>query len=234
MSSITRFEDIPNDLFREIFEYLHALDLFLAFTSLNQRISTLLFFSPLHVVISKSHCYQEMKFLSSHLVDHVNQVISLSLEDQLRDYSSVISYFFNQYTYINLRSCQFYSIEDKSSFNSVIEKLSNLTKLVSFRIVQSKQCSLSTTTKNNLTRAILTHTSPTLQLIDLSFRYDYPELVTRISLNCTVTSLHIILQASNSYLSICTLLPILRHYRALRMLRMGIHSNLGENNQLVS
>ena len=231
MSSITQFEDIPNDLFLEIFEYLHALDLFVAFTSLNKRISALLFSSPLHVVISKLHSYQQMKFLSSHLVNHVDQVISLSLEDQLRDYSAVISYFFNQHTYTNLRSCQFHSIEEKSSFNNVIEKLQDLTKLVSFRIVQSKDCSLSSLTKDNLTRAILTHTSPTLHSIKLAFYYDYPDLVTRVSLNCTLTSLHIIFQGSNYYLSICIFLPILRHYRVLRVLRMGTHNNLRENTQ---
>ena len=110
MNKITQFEDLSNDLVLEIFEYFHALDLFRAFPSLNNRLSSLLLLTQLHVVISKVHSHHQIKFLSSHLTHHAHQVISLSLEDQLRDYSSVISFFFNQHIFINLQLCKFYSI----------------------------------------------------------------------------------------------------------------------------
>lgn len=226
MNTLTRLEDFPNDLFLEIFEYLHALDLFTAFASLNQRISAILFLTQLHVVISKFHSYQQMKFLSSHLADHVDQVISLCLEDELRDYSSVISYFFHQHTYINLQSCQFLSVEKTSNFNHVIEKLQNLTKLVSFRMIQPNNCSFSSVTKDQLTAVILTHTSPALRFIDLSFFHSYPNFVARLTLNSTVTYLHLVFQNSKRNFSIYEFFQILRHYRALRVLRMSLHNTL--------
>ena len=231
MHPFTRFEDLPNDLFLEIFEYLHALDLFTAFAFLNQRISTLFYSTSLHVVICKLHSYQQMKFLSSHLIDHAHQVISLSLEDELRDYSSVISYFFYQHTYTNLRSCQFLAVQQTSNFNHVIDKLQQLTKLVSFRIIQSQKCSLSSLTKDKLVEVLFTHRSSTLRSISLSFYHDYPNFVARLALNWTVTTLHLVFQDSNYDLSISKFLSILRHYRALRVLFLSLYTNLDDHSQ---
>jgi len=99
MNKVTQLEDLSNDLFLEIFDYFHALDLFMAFSSLNHRISLILSLTRLHVVISKLHCRYEIKFLSSHLTHHAHQVISVSLEDEVYNFSSVISFFF-QSTFI--------------------------------------------------------------------------------------------------------------------------------------
>jgi hypothetical protein len=66
MNEITLFEHLSNDLLLEIFDYLHALDLFLTFSSI-------LFSAQLHLFISKCHCRSQMKFLSSHLIHHAHQ-----------------------------------------------------------------------------------------------------------------------------------------------------------------
>ncbi|CAF4845800.1 unnamed protein product [Rotaria sp. Silwood1] len=39
MKKMTPLEDLSNELFFEIFDYLHALDIFMAFSTLNQRIT---------------------------------------------------------------------------------------------------------------------------------------------------------------------------------------------------
>jgi hypothetical protein len=231
MNKITQFEHFSNDLLLEIFDYLHALDLFMAFSSLNQRISSILFSTQLHVVLSKLHCQHQMKFLSSHLTHHAHQVISVSLEDQLRDYSSVISFIFNQHIFTNLRSCKFYHIHPSFNVQIVIQRLQSLTKLVSFRIFHPKNIPLSHLIKRDISKTILTHTSHTLRFIDLSFHYSYLNLVANIALNSTVTSLHMIFDGSVNTLSTYSFLPILRHYRALQVLRIVISNQTNLNNQ---
>ncbi len=222
MNKITQFEDLSNDLLLEIFDYFHALDLFMAFSSLNQRISSILFSTQLHIVISKLHCRYQMKFLSSHLTHHADQVISVSLEDQLRDYSSVISFFFNQHIFINLRSCKFYSISPSSRLNRVIRQLKILTKLELFQIILPRSMSLSDPLKRKLSKTILKHKLSNLHIVDLAIRYDYQYLTNTISINHSLTSLYMILHGTSTYCSIYGILPILHNYRALRQLRVRI------------
>ncbi len=92
MNPITQFEDLSDKLFLIIFDYLYALDLFQAFSSLNTRISSILFDARLYVIISKLHRRQQIEFLSFHLTHHADQVIFISLEDQLHDYSAIFDY----------------------------------------------------------------------------------------------------------------------------------------------
>jgi len=91
---MTRLEDFSNEIFFEIFEYLHAIDIFMGFSALNQRISSIL--SSIHprIIISSSDCRHQMKILSLNLINYAHQVISISLNDSLRDLSSVISFLF--------------------------------------------------------------------------------------------------------------------------------------------
>jgi hypothetical protein len=231
MNIISQFEDLSNELFLEIFDYFHAFDLFMAFSSLNHRISSILFLTRLHVVISKLHCRYQIEILSSHLFHHAHQVISVSLEDEVYNFSSVISFFFNQHHFKNLRTCVFYSICSSPKFSNIIQKLENLDKLVSVRIIQPKNLSLSDEMKQHFSKTVLTHKSRVLRSIDLSFHYSYPKLVANIAFNLTLTSLYMIFHGSIVTCSIYSLLPILRHYRALRVLRIIISSNVNSNTQ---
>ena len=229
MDNITQFESLSNDLFLDIFDYLHALDLFLAFSSLNKRISLILSSTQLRVVVSKLHCHHQIQVLSSHLNDHSHQVISLSLQDQLRDFLSVIPFFFNRHTFINLRSCTFFSICPSSILDCVIEQLKTLTKLESYRIVQPHNILLSDRAKRNLSKTILKHTLSNLRSVKLSFRYDYPYLTDSTTVNWTLTSLRIVFHGSSNICSIYGVLSILHTYRALRQLRVVISSDKTSN-----
>jgi hypothetical protein len=225
MDNITQFEDLSNELFLEIFEYFHALDLFITFSSLNKRISSILSVTQLHIIITKLHCHYQMQILSSYLTHNAHQVISITLEDQLRDFTSVISFFFNQHTFENLRSCKFYSICPSSNLTDVLQKINNLNKLVSFRISQPKDIPLSNEIKQELTITILTCKSFKLRLIDLSFSYNYPKLNTYIAFNSTLTALRMRFHGSTIPCSIYSFLPILRQYRALRVLRIHVSND---------
>ena len=169
MNNVSRFEDLSNELFLAIFDYLHALDLFQAFASLNSRISSILLLAQLRIHIYKSHCHHQIETFSSYLIHHTDQVISLSLHDEVRDYSSVIPFFFDRHTFINLRSCKFYSISASSNLDTVIQKLASLDKLMFFRLIQPKDILLSDDIKAKLSRTILSHPSLKLHLIQLYF-----------------------------------------------------------------
>lgn len=230
MNKITQFEDLSNDLFLEIFDYFHALDLFMALASLNNRISSILSLTKLHIVISKLHCQYQVKFLCSHLTHHVDQVISITIQDQLRDFSSVICFLFDQYKFENLRSCVFYSICSSSKFHDVIKKLETLNKLVSFKIVQSGVASLSDLIKHELSKTILTHNSPTFRSVSLIFSYNYPRFINNIIINSTIISLRLRFCGSIVTCSIYSLLPILRYFRAIRVLSLSISNKFDLNN----
>ncbi len=86
MNTYAHFEDLSNEIFIEIFDYLHVLDIFTAFTSLNKRISSILQSIPLRIIIFYDHCRHQIAFLSSHLTFHAHQVISLEISDTIHDY----------------------------------------------------------------------------------------------------------------------------------------------------
>ncbi|CAF1176600.1 unnamed protein product [Rotaria sp. Silwood1] len=94
MDTHTHLEDLSNEIFFEIFDYLHALDIFTAFASLNKRILSILKSILLHVIILNSHYDREIQFLSSHLTFHGHQVISLKIHDTIRDRVPIISLLF--------------------------------------------------------------------------------------------------------------------------------------------
>jgi hypothetical protein len=85
--------------------YVHALDIFTTFASLNKRILSILQSIRLHVIILNSRYDREIDFLSSHLTFHAHQVISLKCYDTIRHRSSIISLLFNRHHFINLQSC---------------------------------------------------------------------------------------------------------------------------------
>ena len=107
MGRNTHLEDLSTEIFFEIFHYLHALDIFKAFSSLNRRISSILQIIPLRVVISYSHRRYHVDNLSSHLTSHAHQVISVNIFDTINDDSSIVHLLFSQHKFINLQSCTF-------------------------------------------------------------------------------------------------------------------------------
>jgi hypothetical protein len=84
MNTYSHFEDLPNE---EVFDYLHALEILTGFTSLNQRISSILKLIPLRIIILCEHSRRQIDFLSSYLTFHAHQVISLKIYNTIRDYS---------------------------------------------------------------------------------------------------------------------------------------------------
>ncbi|CAF1160065.1 unnamed protein product [Rotaria sp. Silwood1] len=105
MKKITRLEDLSNELFFEIFGYLHATDSFTAFSILNQRITLILSSISLRIVVS-SH-----------------QAVAISLEDFIRDFTSVISFFFIRYTFENLELCALYSSHWSIQIRTALQQL---------------------------------------------------------------------------------------------------------------
>ncbi|CAF4364812.1 unnamed protein product, partial [Rotaria sordida] len=148
MDTYTHIEDLSNEIFFEIFDYLHAIDIFTSFTSLNKRISSILQSIPLRIVVLYNHYRHQIDFLSSHLTFHAHQVISIEIYDKIHDYTSTISLLFNRHNFINLESCVMITNSSPTKLKNVIKQIKSLNKLVSFSIYEGKGSAISTNDKS--------------------------------------------------------------------------------------
>jgi hypothetical protein len=222
MDKMTRLEYLSNEIFFEIFDYLNALDILMGFSSLNQRLSSILSSIHLRIVVSSFDCRRQMERLSLYLIDHAYQVISVCLDDSICDLSSVISFFFTRHTFVNLQFCAFYSYQSSLQLQNVIQQLESLTKLRSFRLIVANDVEFCDTEKQNLSKTILTHKSSELRSIELAFHYNHSHLTTAVTLNWKLTSLTLTFYGLPHKLTIYCFLPVLRIYRALRRLRVRV------------
>lgn len=212
-------ENLSDEIFFEICDYLNALDIFVAFASLNIRISSILRSISLRVNILPCYCRRQIEILSGHLTFHANQVIALSINDTIRDRSSVITFLFSRHTFVNLRSCSLYAFDLTPGLrNKVIEKLQCLTKLVSIRVIQPIDNAMRATDKRLLSKTILTCMSPTLRSIILILHFDHSEILTMGRTTSNLTSLNLIF---SGLFSTSSVLHILRSYRLLQRLRVA-------------
>ncbi|CAF5024889.1 unnamed protein product [Rotaria sp. Silwood1] len=196
MDTPTHLEDLSNEIFFEIFDYLHAL------TSLNTRILSILQSIPLHVIILNSHFDREIYFLSSHLTFHAHQVVSLYIYDTIRDRSSSISLLFNQHQFTNLQSCIFMSVNPSTKLENVIKQVESLNRLISFAIKQPNDKNMNENDKWGLTRTILMHKSSYLRSVVLKYPYDYVDVSNYISIVSNTTSINLLMFVSHNTLSV--------------------------------
>ncbi|CAF3360899.1 unnamed protein product [Rotaria sp. Silwood2] len=194
----------------------------MGFSSLNERISMILSSIPLRVVVSSYHCYRQLEILSSYLTKHAHQVISLSLQNYVRDFSSVISFFFIRHTFENIELCTFYSDHSSLRPQNAIQQLQNLNKLRSFRLIAAACVKFRKREKQYLSQTILTHKSSSLRSVELSYYFNHSHLTTTVTCNWILTSLTLTFYDLPSKLSIYCILPVLHTYRVLRRLRVNI------------
>ena len=188
MRSCTRFEDLPTDLFFEIFDYLNAFETFTSFTSLNQHISSILQSIPLRINISTNAFRSQVDFLSSQLISHEHQVISITICDTIRDDSSLISLFFQRHNFINLRLCLLVSVRFETELDHLLEKIKTYNKLVAFNVFTDYHDDLPLTTKSQLLSTLLKHQLP-LRSINIYFPYNYLDMKFTIPMNSNLVSI---------------------------------------------
>ncbi|CAF4031151.1 unnamed protein product, partial [Rotaria sordida] len=231
--SYIHLEDLSNEIFFEIFDYLHALDIFTGFSSLNKRFLSILQTIPLRILISYIHCRRQIDFLSSHLIYHADQVISIGMRDTIRDDTSIISLLFNRHYFINLQSCRFITIHPSTKLDNVIKQIKNFNRLVSFSIYHPNDKTFSKNDKSNFTHTILMHKSSSLRSVVLQYAYDYLDISNYTSLPSNLISLYLYINGSPSTVSVYSILPILRLCHRVRYIRIIIkHNNLAENNNM--
>ena len=234
MNNSTLFEHLSNDVFCEIFDYLNVFDLFLAFDSLNSRISSVLKYYRLHVVINSIYYRRQIEYLSHHLTFHSHQVISLDICDQICDQKNIIEYFFERYEFPSLRYCTFRCLHESSKLINVINQLKKQTQLVSFHILQSDDGKNNQLTRNHahlFSEMVLLNTPFSLRCATLRFHYDYPELMRSTIISTNLIYLELLFYESFDKMSIYSLIPILRIHKSLRQLNVIIkNSNMSQHN----
>ena len=134
MVKYSHLEDLPNEILCETFNYLHALDLFYAFSNLNRRISSILKEIRLHVYIGQPTSRRQIEFLCEKLILHCDQVISMDICNESCGETDIIEYLFEEYNFVNLGRCRLSCFGFNSKLENVLRKLKEQNQLVYFHI----------------------------------------------------------------------------------------------------
>lgn len=230
MNAHTRLEDLSNEIFFEIFDYLSAIPIFTSFAFLNQRISSILQIIPLRIVVFDGHCRDQVEYLSSHLTYHEHQVISIVMRDEIRDCSSAISLLFNRHNFINLQICILLSITPSTKFGNILRKIKSLTGLTSFRIYQEDNAGISEKVKDELAQMVFMNQSSSLRSFSFGYQYGYVNIVNYSSISSNLISLTLTIGGLSSTVSVYSIFSILRHCHSIRYLTTAIaYSNSYED-----
>jgi len=235
MNQFTKLENLSTEIFIEILDYLHAIDIFAAFGSLNRRISSILRSIHLNVTITSKHNPWHVELLSNHLIIHADQVISVSIDDHTQDRSSAIDLLFERHRFHNLRSCILKISCSFSKLTSFIQQLESLTNLKSIYIIRPHLL-LSQSTKHDSNCSILScMRSTALRSVGLLYHYDHcGTLNANNTIMSNLTYLELMLHTSSDNRSIYSFIHILRFCPVLQRLRLIVRNGtLVERNNVM-
>ena len=218
MDTHTHLEDLSNEIFLEIFDYLHALEIFTAFTSLNQQISSILQITPLRIIILRNQSRHQIEYLSSHLTFHAHQVVFLRAFDKICDCSSTISLLFNRHNFTNLQSCLLNINNPSMKLDNVLKKVKSLTRLVSFSIYPATDVNISEQDKYQLAQMLFTNQSSSHRSITFNYFHDYLDITNYSSITSNLISLSLCIGGLSSTVSIYSIFFILRLCHTVRYL----------------
>ncbi|CAF4586177.1 unnamed protein product, partial [Rotaria sp. Silwood2] len=169
----------------------------------------------LRVIVSIIHCRNQIDFLSSHLTFHSHQVISIKINDTIRDDTSMISLLFNRHNFINLQYCMIITVHQSTKLDNFIKQIKTCDKLVSFNISNPDHESINESDKCEL------------------YTYDYSNILNNISLTSNVTLLYLCIDDSPSNISIHSILSILCLCQRVRYISILVkENNLVEYNNI--
>ncbi|CAF3657257.1 unnamed protein product [Rotaria sp. Silwood1] len=156
------------------------------------------------------------------LIDYTHQAVSISLEDSIRDFTSVISFFFIRHTFENLELCAIYSSHWSIQIRTALQQLKNLIKLRSLRFIVGNHRQICEEEKQHTSQTILTYQSSSLRSRDFVFYFNHSYLTTGVTLNWKLTSMTLTFYGLPHQLSIYCVLYVFHIYLALRRLRVFI------------
>ena len=220
---VTHLEDLSNEIFIEILDYLHATETFSAFGSLNSRISSILHSIRLQVCITQEDCSRHVKLLSSYLWNHSHQVISLWIDDGTADRSSAIDFLFKRHRFVNLRSCVLRTPFTLFTLPNVLEQLESLTNLQRISVCRSASLSHQVE-EQSWSRSILTRMRSTeLRLVCLNYYYDHSSTLNMANpITSNLTHLDITFCGPKQHVSIYSTFRVLRSCPHLQTLYLII------------
>jgi hypothetical protein len=224
MNQLTKFENLSTEMFIEILGYLHAIDIFVAFGSLNRRMSSILRSIHLNVIITCEHHLRHIKLLSNNLIIHADQVISLSINDDTQACSSAMN-LFQRHRFYNLRSCILKISCSFSKLTSFIQQLESMIYLQSIYIIQ-RHSLLCESNKYDSTESILSRIRSTvIRSVGLLYHYDRcGTLNDNITITSNLTYLELMIHTSSDNGSIYSLIDTLRLCHVLRRFRLIVRN----------
>jgi hypothetical protein len=128
-------ENLPNELFYEIFSYINSFDLYKIFSNLNMRFQHLLAtsFLKFKIDLSSSYSKSDLHYLYKHIIEpNKQQIISLYLKHIWND-ATIFTIFNMSSSFSHLESLAVYGIRS-SDILSHLSGLTSLPRLYSFTL----------------------------------------------------------------------------------------------------
>ena len=223
MVKYSHLEDLPNEILCETFNYLHALDLFYAFSNLNRRISSILKEIRLHVYIGQLTSRRQIEFLCEKLILHCDQVISMDICNESCGETDIIEYLFEEHNFVNLGRCRLSCFGFNSKLENVLRKLKEQNQLVYFHIDDMHSAETDNPSRNRahlFSREILINPPSSLRHVIFQIPYNHPELIDCPIVNSYITNIELNFSGAHNNRSIYVLIYIFRLHQSLQHIRV--------------
>ncbi|CAF4163813.1 unnamed protein product [Adineta steineri] len=134
-TTINCLENLPNEIFYEVFDYLDGCKLFNAFSNLNTRFQYLLACTSIRLKIRLIYESETvLQYLSDHIIiPNKNRIVSLNLSADYRYYYPNLNLFDIDSSFVRLESLQLYNIQSNQLIPILISLIS-LNRLSSLTI----------------------------------------------------------------------------------------------------
>ena len=227
MNQLFQFENLPTEILIEIFGYLHAIDIFAAFGSLNRQFSSILPLIPIRVVITSQHHLHHIQLLSNYLRTHADQVISFAIKIDTEHCSAAIDFLFQRHRFTNVRSCVLELSCSFSKFTYFIEQLESLTHLQSISITQLHSLSFRSSEHDSICSILSRLRSTILRSLTLLYHYDHCGILNANNMMISnLTYLELTFHISPNRGSIDPITHILRFCPLLKHLHLLVRNEL--------
>lgn len=146
------FDDLPNEIYHDIFDYLSLLNIIHSFSGINLRLNHLIDHIPMKLNFQNLNKTQSKRIMKQILPNRIEQIISLDMNQNFEIFINPFNQSFCLTQFINLRHLSFPS-NDLQQLKSLFSILPNLYSLRSLRLIEQSDSNLHNETVCKLTLA---------------------------------------------------------------------------------